>query len=142
VGGERHGGKPSVLDGIPDTLPALLRARRVTEQAALVGFDWPSVEPVWEKIAEEVAELQEAVASGQGPARVEAELGDLLLAITNLSRFFGVDPERGLRQATERFVRRFRGIEARLAAAGCRMEEESLDDLEELWQAEKRGERG
>lgn len=131
----------SILEGIPDDLPSLLRARRVTERAATVGFDWPDVEPVWDKIAEEIGELQEAVARGQGAARIEAELGDLLMAITNLSRFLGVDPEAALRGATERFIRRFQGMEATLAARGGRMEDETLDALEELWQAQKRGER-
>ncbi|MDY0058897.1 MAG: MazG nucleotide pyrophosphohydrolase domain-containing protein [Myxococcota bacterium] len=131
---------PSLLDAVRSGQPTLRHARQLTALAATVGFDWPEIGPVWDKIAEELAELQEAVDQGEPRHRVEAELGDLLLAIANLSRFLDVDPEDALCGAIEKFSRRFKGMEHVLAQRGQRMADLPLDDLEELWVAEKRRE--
>lgn len=129
----------SRIDGVPLTLPALVRAHRVAEKASGVGFDWPDLAGVLAKVDEERAELGEALASGD-PARVAHEYGDLLLALANLGRFVGVAGEDALRVANQRFERRFRGVEARAAAAGVEPADAGLAQLEAWWQDVKREE--
>jgi MazG family protein len=132
---ERAGG--SALDGVPDALPALLRAHRVSEKAATVGFDWPDVPSVRAKVDEELAELDAAVASGD-PEAIGEELGDLLFALVNLGRHLPVGAEDALRTATRKFERRFRAVEARVAALGLRVDELPPAELEAHWQQVKR----
>jgi MazG family protein len=134
---ERAASGSSALDGVPDALPALLRAHRVSEKAARVGFDWPDAASVREKIGEELAELDEAMAAGD-PDAIEEELGDLLFAVVNLGRHLPVSAEDALRTATRKFERRFRRVEAGLAAEGLSVHEVGLDALEARWQAAKR----
>ena len=131
----RRGG--SRVDGVPQDLPALLRAHRVGEKLAHVGFDWPDLAGVLAKVDEERAELAEALALGD-PAAIRHEYGDLLLATANLGRFLGIAGEDALREANARFESRFRGVEAKAAAAGVRLEEAGLERLEAWWQAVKR----
>lgn len=133
----RKGG--SRVDGVPGSLPALLRAHRVGEKVAHVGFDWPDLAGVLAKIDEERAELAEAVASGD-PVAIRHEYGDLLLATASLGRFLGVAGEDALREANARFEGRFRGVEASASAAGIALEDAGLDRLEAWWQAAKRDE--
>ncbi|HEX4336734.1 MAG TPA: nucleoside triphosphate pyrophosphohydrolase [Polyangiaceae bacterium] len=104
-----------LLDGIPRALPALLRATRLSEKVGRVGFDWPDAQGSRDKVTEELGELDEAVAGGE-PARVRAELGDLLFAIVNFARHHGVDPEEALRETTDRFRARFDHVETRVKA--------------------------
>ncbi len=130
----------SRVDGVPASLPALARAHRVAEKVAAVGFDWPSMDGVIEKIDEERGELAEAIAGGD-PERVAAEYGDLLLATANLGRFLGVSAEDALRQANARFERRFRGVEARAEAAGVRLDGAGMETLDAWWTAAKGDER-
>ena len=101
---------PSALDGVPAALPALLRAERVQHKAAAVGFDFPDAEGAWAKVAEEAAEVREALDAGDA-ARLEAEIGDLLFAVVNLARMRGVVPETALRGTVDRFSRRFGHVE-------------------------------
>lgn len=129
---QREKGRRSLLDGLPRGLPALLHARRVQEKAASVGFDWDHIAPVWAKVAEELAELQEACQSGQAKA-VEEEFGDLLFTLVNLGRFLQLSPETALRQATAKFERRFRGVEDELARRGRCLEDASLDEMDAIW---------
>lgn len=129
----------SRIDGVPLALPALVRAHRVAEKASGVGFDWPDLAGVLAKVDEERAELGEALASGD-PAAIAHEYGDLLLALANLGRFVGVAGEDALRMANQRFERRFRGVEARAAAAGVEPADAGLDQLEAWWQDAKREE--
>ncbi len=126
----------SVLDGVPAALPALAKAQAVSRKAAKVGFDWPSVEGVWAKVTEELAELQTA----SSPERRAAELGDLLFAIVNLARHLNIDAEAALREATARFMRRFRQMERQALAQGQEMAQLSLDEMDALWEAAKREE--
>ncbi|HJU18543.1 MAG TPA: nucleoside triphosphate pyrophosphohydrolase [Stellaceae bacterium] len=128
----------SVLDGVALALPALLRAVKLQNRAARIGFDWPEAAEVLPKIAEEIAELGHAIAAGDGRDAVEDELGDLLFAVANLARKLDLDPEAALRRATAKFERRFRQVEARAAADGVGRD---LDALEALWQQVKREER-
>jgi len=135
------GGTLSALDGVTAALPALLRAEKLQKRAARVGFDWPEVGQVFDKLAEELAEIREVIDQGGDPDRLEDEVGDLLFVVANLARHLEVDPESALRRANAKFERRFRAIEARLAAAGDKAEAQSLEALEELWQETKRAER-
>jgi len=126
----------SLLDDVPRALPALVRAIKLQDRAAQVGFDWPSAVHVTDKIAEETRELAEAATSGQ-PAKVAEEFGDLLFAMANLARHLKFDPEDALRAANAKFVRRFKVIEAGLEAQGRRPEDASLEEMEALWQQAK-----
>lgn len=125
----------SRVDGVPKALPALVRAHRVAEKVAAVGFDWPDAQGVLDKIDEERDELHEAIRTGEGIAH---EYGDLLLATANLGRFLGIAGEDALRMANERFEGRFRGVEARARAAGVPMQEAGMERLEAWWQEAKK----
>ena len=127
----------SALDGVGLALPALTRADKLQKRAARVGFDWPAVAPIFDKIDEEIAELHTEIDLGAAPERVADELGDLLFAVANLARRLEIDPEQALRHANRKFERRFRSIEDRLAAAGKPMPEASLDEMEAEWQRVK-----
>ncbi len=137
------GGEPlSALDGVTAALPALLRAEKLQKRAARVGFDWPEVEQVFAKLDEELGEIRAEIVADGGPDRLEDEVGDLLFVVANLARHLKVDPETALRRANAKFERRFRAMEAALEALGEKAEEQTLETLEELWQAAKRAERG
>ncbi len=126
----------SVLDGLPKALPALMRAQNVQKKVARVGFDWDEVGPVLDKIAEETAEVREAVAGGDADA-VRDEIGDLLFSVVNLSRKLKVESEIALTESTNKFVRRFRAVESAVRASGRAVEDCSLAELDGLWEAEK-----
>ncbi|MBC7323943.1 MAG: nucleoside triphosphate pyrophosphohydrolase, partial [Moorella sp. (in: Bacteria)] len=128
--------EPSILS-VPRGLPALMKALKVQEQAARVGFDWPALEGVWAKVKEELEELKEAVA-GKGDGEREAELGDTLFAIVNLARRLGVEPETALQAAVDRFMRRFRFIERKAREKGRDLEGFSLEEMDDLWEAAKK----
>jgi len=128
----------SALAGVTLGLPALARAQKLQKRAARVGFDWPDARGAAAKVDEELAEIESA---GDDPQALEAEVGDLLFAAVNLARHHGVDAETALRRAAERFERRFRGVEERLAGAGRTAAESSLEELEAHWQAVKREQR-
>jgi nucleoside triphosphate diphosphatase len=134
---ERAGRKTGLLDDVPAALPALLRALKLQQRAATVGFDWDSVPKVVEKIAEEAAEIAEAQKNGAPADRLQDEIGDLLFAMANLARHLGVDPETALRSTNSKFIRRFRHIEGALAQQDRPLAEASLDEMEALWQAAK-----
>ncbi|WP_371059401.1 nucleoside triphosphate pyrophosphohydrolase [Rhodosalinus sp. 5P4] len=129
-----------VLDDVAVGLPALLRAVKLQKRAARVGFDWPETGQVLDKIAEEARELVEA-RDTLGPDEIEAEMGDLLFVMANLARHLEVDPEAALRRANAKFTRRFRAIEAALAAEGRRPEDSTLDEMDALWDRAKALER-
>ncbi len=131
-------GRPSHLDGVSLALPALLRALKLQKRAARVGFDWPNVDGVLAKLAEEAGELRAARSSGEPPARIEAELGDLLFTCVNLARHLGLDPETALRHANGRFEARFRRLEALLDG---RPEAASAEQLDGAWERAKAEER-
>jgi len=129
----------SVVSNVPRAMPALARAQRVGDKAASVGFDWGEVEPVWEKIHEELAELKAATQEGK-VTRIRDELGDVLFSMVNLSRFFNVQAEEALRQTIDRFQKRFAHIEKRLREQGQRPENASLEEMDDLWEEAKREE--
>jgi MazG family protein len=134
-------GRASALAGVPRELPALLRAQRVSDKAARVGFDWPDVAGVLAKVDEERAELAEAMARGDR-GRVAEELGDLLFALVNLGRFVEVPAEEALSAATARFVSRFERMEAQLATQGRDVTSADAAELDRLWRAAKAAEAG
>ena len=128
---------PSVLDDVPVALPAMKRAEKLQKRAARVGFDWPAVAPVFDKIREEMAELEVELAAGSSDERIEDELGDLLFAVVNLARKIKVEPGSALRQTNLKFEQRFRFIERMLAEDDRTPQEASLDEMEALWQRAK-----
>ena len=134
----KDGKTHSVLGGVPRSLPALLRAFKIGKRAAEVGFDWDRTEQVVEKIEEEVGELREALTeTPSDPIRAEEEMGDLLFAITNLSRKLGIEPEAALRKANDKFTRRFEAMEQAISASDRVMSKMSLEELEREWQEVK-----
>jgi MazG family protein len=126
----------SVLAGVPLPLPALTRAVKLQSKAARVGFDWPDTRQVFDKLAEETAELSDAMAAGNAEAVFE-EMGDLLFVYANLARHLKVDPESALRAANDKFARRFRAIETALAADGRAPRDSTLDEMDRLWDEAK-----
>ncbi|BCS54317.1 nucleoside triphosphate pyrophosphohydrolase [Geobacter sp. SVR] len=129
----------SALSGVPAHLPALLRAHKITEKAARVGFDWEHTDQVVAKVLEELHEFQEAMAEGKSE-RMEAELGDLLFAIVNLGRFLSIDPEDALRKTIGRFQYRFQYVEDQLHAQGKNLSNTSLNEMDLLWEEAKKRE--
>ena len=126
------------LDGVARALPALLRAEKLQKRAARVGFDWKTIGPVIDKIEEELRELRSELEAGKlDTARIQDELGDVLFATANLARHCKIDPEAALRSTNDKFERRFRYIERKLAEQGRTPSEASLEEMEELWQAAK-----
>ncbi len=138
---EKNDGEvPSVLAGVPKVLPALLKAYRLQQKAARVGFDWEERRQVEEKVREEWAELNEAVASAD-KEHVREEMGDFLFALVNLSRFLDLDPEDALQLANGKFIRRFKGIEQEARAQGRDIHGMTLNEMDELWNLMKERER-
>lgn len=137
---QREKGRESLLDGVPRTLPALARARRVQEKAASVGFDWPDIAPVWAKVHEEIDELRAAQAATD-PEAIAEEFGDVLFSLVNLGRFLHLNAEDALRQTIAKFEHRFHGIEQELARRGRRIDEASLEEMDAIWNTFRRRER-
>ncbi|HAC59348.1 MAG TPA: nucleoside triphosphate pyrophosphohydrolase [Rhodobiaceae bacterium] len=131
----------SILDDVPLSLPALVRAIKLQNRAARVGFDWPDTSQVIDKLNEEMLELSSELAKGGDADRLEDEMGDLLFVYANLARHLNVDPEAALRRANAKFRRRFGRIEEKLAAAGKRPEDSTLEEMDALWNEAKREER-
>ncbi len=133
--------RAGVLDDVPVALPGLTRAVKLTRRAARVGFDWPKLGQVFDKLREETAEL-EAELPAADPAKLEDELGDLLFVVANLARKLDVDPEAALRTANAKFIRRFATIEAALEADGRTPEQSDLAEMDGLWNVAKAAEKG
>lgn len=131
---------PSILAGLAKGLEPLSRAHRIQDRVATVGFDWSSARGAFEKVAEELEEVRQALDAEPSPA-LEEELGDLLFAVVNLTRLSGVHAMRALQRANQKFIRRFEGLEALARARGVDLADAPLDALEELWVAVKESER-
>lgn len=134
-------GEGRVLDGVALGLPALLRAFKLQKRAARVGFDWPDMAGVLDKLREEAAELATAAAAG-GHDALEEEMGDMLFTLVNFSRHLGIDPEQALRRSNAKFTRRFNAVEDSLRASGSTPAEAGLAGMDRLWNALKAEERG
>lgn len=127
-------GKTSILQGVPKSLPALVKAFRIQEKAKQVGFEWETSQQVWEKVEEELAELQEAE-KNENKAAIEEEFGDLLFSLINYARFLGIDPEMALERTNKKFITRFQYIEQH---AEQDLEAMSLEEMDALWNAAKK----
>ncbi len=128
--------KSGILGGVPRALPAMVKAYRVGEKAAGTGFDWKRREDVWEKVKEEINEIEAEMRSGS-QVDLEAEFGDLFFALVNTCRLYGVDPESALERTNKKFIRRFDYMEQRAETKGCTLHDLSLDEQEALWQEAK-----
>ena len=126
----------AILDDVPRALPSLSRAQKLQKRAARVGFDWPDADGIWGKIDEEMSELREAIAS-DSEKEIEAELGDVFIAVVNLARHLGVDAETAVRGANARFERRFRLMEQAARDDGTALQNETIEQLEKRWQIAK-----
>lgn len=133
----KEGRKKSALEGVPRHLPALLRALRMQEKAAGVGFDFPEQEGAWEKVEEEIHEFRSAEEASA--AEREEEFGDLLFALVNYARFQGINPENALQATNRKFVDRFQHVERRVAQSGQSMAEAELEEMDRYWEEAKEG---
>ena len=129
-------GKKSVLSGVPKTLPAMVKAMRLQEKAKQVGFEWENRGQVWEKVKEEEAELQQAIAEGN-PDRVEDEFGDLVFSLVNFARFLNIDAENALERTNKKFISRFQFLESESAKDGKKMGEMTLAEMDKYWNKAK-----
>lgn len=129
--------RSGTLGGVPRSLPAMVKAYRMGEKAAGAGFDWEQKEDVWDKVREELGEVEAEMKSGS-KTDLEGEFGDLLFALVNACRLYGVDPESALERTNKKFIQRFNYMEERTAAKGHTLHEMSLGAMEELWQEAKR----
>lgn len=135
---EKGSQEEGYLHGVGNGLPALMRGQKIQKKAARVGFDWPDAAPVYDKIREETAELEQAVKNGKAE-EVAEELGDLLFSVVNLARKLGVEAEAAMAAANEKFVRRFHAVEAALEAEGRKLGEASLEEMDQAWNRIKTG---
>ncbi len=130
-------GKDSVLSGVPQSLPAVVKATRIQEKAKQVGFEWEHAADVWKKVEEEMGELQEAVQS-EKKADIEEEFGDLLFSLVNYARFLQVDPESALEKTNKKFIQRFQEMEALAIGKARNLSDMSLAEMDELWNEVKK----
>jgi XTP/dITP diphosphohydrolase len=130
------GGRTSVLEGVPKSLPAMVKATRIQEKARGVGFDWDNKEQVFEKVKEEFSELHAEVEANDASA-IEDEFGDVLFSMINYARFIGVDPEMALERTNKKFIKRFQYLESESKKEGKEMGEMTLDEMDEYWNKAK-----
>lgn len=128
----KRGDSESLLDDVPLNLPALTRAEKLSKRAARIGFEWPDIDGVLEKVSEEAAELRDAVKT-RNQREIEEELGDLFFTLANLARYLKVDPEKALRGSNAKFSRRFRYVETCLAERDRALDDATLDEMDALW---------
>lgn len=130
-------GKTSVLEGVPNSLPAMVKATRIQEKARGVGFDWDNREQVWEKLQEELGELKTEVDAGRAE-QMEAEFGDLLFSMINYARFLDVNPENALEKTNQKFIKRFQYLESQAAIRGLQLQNMSLEEMDAFWNEAKK----
>lgn len=142
-------GKKSVLEGVPKSLPALVKAGRIQDKAKAVGFDWENASQVWDKVMEEMNELKQEVrhlkkkSSGKNYEKLESEFGDVLFSMINYARFIGVNPENALEKTNKKFIQRFQYIEKRAAATGKKLADMTLAEMDVYWnEAKVKGKKG
>lgn len=131
-------GKKSVLEGVPKSLPSLVKAGRIQDKARGVGFDWERAEQVWDKVQEELAELRDEV--DKDSDRIEAEFGDVLFSMINYARFLGINPDDALERTNRKFIRRFQYLESASAKDGKKLGEMSLEEMDVYWNRSKASE--
>ncbi|MDE6409422.1 MAG: nucleoside triphosphate pyrophosphohydrolase [Muribaculaceae bacterium] len=133
---KEKGGNKTVLSGVPSALPALIKANRIQEKARNVGFDWEEPAQVWEKVKEEINEVEEEIKNGT-QEKVDAEFGDLLFAVINAARLYGVNPENALERTNRKFISRFNYIESKAKEQGKELKEMTLEEMDQLWNEAK-----
>lgn len=133
-------GKTSVLEGVPKGLPALVKASRIQEKVAGVGFDWEKPEQVWEKVQEELSELREEI-KAQDQDKMEAEFGDVMFAMVNYARFLNISPENALERTNKKFIGRFQFLEAKAKGIGKELKEMTLGEMDVFWEEAKLAEK-
>ena len=129
-------GKTSVLEGVPKSLPAVVKASRIQEKVAGVGFDWKKPEQVWKKVQEELTELNEEIKVGN-TKNIEKEFGDVLFSMINYARFIGVNPENALEKTNKKFINRFQFLEKTASKNGKKLTEMSLTEMDLIWEKSK-----
>lgn len=134
------GGNKSVLAGVPSALPAMIKADRIQEKAANVGFDWDSKEQVWDKVREEIGEFSEAIGN-RNQEEMESEMGDLLFSLINAARLYNINPENALEKTNKKFISRFNYLERKAAEKGLNLKEMTLQQMDELWNEAKKQEK-
>ena len=133
---KEKGGNKTVLSGVPSTLPSLIKAFRVQEKTANVGFDWDSPKDVWNKVKEEIAEVESEIDKGN-TTDIEKEFGDLLFSIINVARKYGVNPDNALEKTNQKFISRFNYVETKSKEQGKRLKEMTLSEMDVLWDEAK-----
>ena len=134
---KERGGNKTVLAGVPSSLPALIKAYRIQEKAANVGFDWEQPEQVWQKVKEEISEF-EAEAKKGDKEKMEQEMGDVFFALVNAARLYGITPENALEKTNHKFINRFNYLEKKAHEAGKALKDMTLGEMDELWNEAKR----
>ena len=130
-------GKKSVLEGVPKSLPAMVKANRIQDKVAGVGFDWEKPEQVFEKVKEELAELQQEVDS-QNVDAIESEFGDVLFSMINYARFLNINPENALERTNKKFIKRFQYLETQSKKKNKSLSEMSLEEMDKIWEEAKK----
>lgn len=133
---KEKGGNKTVLSGVPKSLPSLIKANRIQEKAANVGFDWEEKAQVWDKVKEEIREVEEEIKSGD-KEKLEEEFGDLMFAVINAARLYGVNPENALEKTNRKFIFRFGYLEAKAKEMGKNLKDMSLAEMDEIWNEAK-----
>lgn len=137
---KEKGGNKTVLGGVPSALPALIKANRIQEKARNVGFDWEEPHQVWDKVKEEIKEVETEIKS-ENEVNLEKEFGDLLFAVINAARLYGVNPENALEKTNRKFIYRFNYLENKAHELGCELKDMTLAEMDEIWEEAKRTER-
>ena len=134
---KEKGGNKSVLAGVPDALPSLIKAYRIQEKASNVGFDWDDAHQVWDKVKEEIAEF-EAEVEGMDADRAESEFGDVLFSLVNAARLYGINPDNALERTNSKFIRRFNYLEDHTLKAGRKLTDMTLAEMDAIWEEAKK----
>ncbi len=134
---KEKGGNKTVLSGVPRALPAMIKADRIQEKAANVGFDWERPEQVWDKVREEMAEFEDTVAE-KSPERMEQEMGDLLFSVINAARLYKINPENALEKTNKKFIARFNHLEKRAHEMGKELRDMTLAEMDAIWEEAKK----
>lgn len=133
---KEKGGNKTVLAGVPTALPSMIKANRIQEKAANVGFDWDEPSQVWDKVKEEIIELSQEMAH-MNKAKMEEEMGDVFFSLINASRLYGIDPENALEKTNKKFINRFNYLETKAANLGKSLKEMTLEEMDEIWNEAK-----
>ncbi|MCL1821330.1 MAG: nucleoside triphosphate pyrophosphohydrolase [Prolixibacteraceae bacterium] len=136
---KEEGRNKKVLEGVPCALPALVKANRIQEKASGVGFDWEQREQVWDKVKEEISELNDEIVKGDTD-KMEAEFGDLFFAMVNAARLYGIDPEAALERTNQKFIKRFNYLESQTMGKGIDLKKMSLAEMDKIWDEAKKSE--